>query len=114
MEMRRSERAAKFQARHSNDAHEHRHLAFALARTTPGLVLMILVGAAAVFFLLPRMSAGHLGGYSFGSDLSTGFSDRVQLGQIGQIQQSQRGRDATSRLAEIRAGSTRSTGAGWL
>ena len=88
MEMRRSERAAKFQARHSNDAHEHRHLAFALARTTPGLVLMILVGAAAVFFLLPRMSAGYLGGYSFGSDLSTGFSDRVQLGQIGQIQQS--------------------------
>ena len=88
LEMRRSERSAKFQARHSSDAHEHRHLAFALARTTPGLVLMILVGAAAVFFLLPRMSAGYLGGYSFGNDLSTGFSDRVQLGQIGQIQQS--------------------------
>ena len=88
MEMRRSGRAAKFQARHSSDAHEHRHLAFSLARMTPGLVLMILVGAAAVFFLLPRMSAGYLGGYSFGTDLSTGFSDRVQLGQIGQIQQS--------------------------
>jgi transglutaminase-like putative cysteine protease len=52
------------------------------------LVLMIFVGAAAVFFLLPRMSAGYMGGYSFGTDLSTGFSDRVQLGQIGQIQQS--------------------------
>ena len=88
MEMRRSGRASKFQARHSSDAHEHRHLAFSLARMTPALVLMILVGAAAVFFLLPRMSAGYLGGYSFGSDLSTGFSDRVQLGQIGQIQQS--------------------------
>src|ERR1700691_4119483 len=88
MEMRRSQRAAKFQARHSNDAHEHRHLAFALARTTPGLVLMMLVGAAAVFFLLPRMSAGYLGGYSFGNDLSTGFSDSVRLGSIGQIQQS--------------------------
>jgi len=88
MEMRRSEQAAKFQARHSNDAHEHRHLAFALARATPALVLMILVGAAAVFFLLPRMSANYLGGYSFGNDLSTGFSDRVQLGRIGQIQQS--------------------------
>ena len=67
---------------------EHRHLAFSLARVTPALVLMMLVGAAAVFFLLPRMSAGYLGGYSFGTDLSTGFSDRVQLGQIGQIQQS--------------------------
>src|ERR1700692_3501953 len=62
MEMRRSGRAATFQARHSNDAPEHRHLAFALARATPGLVLMILLGAAAVFFLLPRMSANYLGG----------------------------------------------------
>jgi transglutaminase-like putative cysteine protease len=50
--------------------------------------LMILAGAAGAFFLLPRMSAGYLGGYSFGTDLSTGFSDRVQLGRIGQIQQS--------------------------
>jgi len=88
MEMRRSGRAAKFQARHTNDAQEHRHLAFALVRVTPSLVLMILVCAAAVFFLLPRMSAGYLGGYSFGNDFSTGFSDRVQLGRIGQIQQS--------------------------
>jgi transglutaminase-like putative cysteine protease len=88
MEMRRSGRAAKFQARHSNDPQEHRHLAFSLARVTPSLVVMILVGAAAVFFLLPRMSAGYLGGYSFGTDFSSGFSDRVKLGQIGRIQQS--------------------------
>src|SRR5713101_8606251 len=88
MEMRRSGRAAMFQARHSRDTQEYRHLAFSLARITPALVLMILMGAAGVFFLLPRMSAGYLGGYSFGTDLSTGFSDRVQLGRIGQIQQS--------------------------
>jgi protein-glutamine gamma-glutamyltransferase len=88
MEMQRSGRAARFQARHSSDAHEHRHLAFSLARVTPALVVMILAGAAAVFFLLPRVSAGYLGGYSFGTDFSTGFSDRVQLGRIGQIQQS--------------------------
>jgi len=88
MEMRRSGRAAQFQARHSNDPQEHRHLAFSLARVTPSLVLLILVGAAAVFFLLPRTSAGYLGGYSFGTDFSTGFSDRVRLGEIGRIQQS--------------------------
>jgi transglutaminase-like putative cysteine protease len=88
MEMRRSGRSARFQARHSSDLQEDRHLAFSLARVTPALVLMILVGAAAVFFLLPRMSAGYLGGYSFGTDFSTGFSDHVQLGRIGQIQQS--------------------------
>ncbi len=88
MEMRRSSRAAQFQASHSRDAQEHRHLAFSLARMTPVLVLLILAGAAAVFFLLPRMSTGYLGGYAFGTDFSTGFSDRVQLGRIGEIQQS--------------------------
>ena len=88
MEMRRSGRAAKFQALHSNDAHEHRHLAFSLARLTPVLMVMILIAGGAMFFVLPRMSAGYLGGYSFGNNFSTGFSDRVQLGQIGQIQQS--------------------------
>jgi len=88
MEMRRSGLAAHFQARHSGDMRERRQLAFSLARVTPGLMLMILVGATAVFFLLPRMSAGYLGGYTYGTDFSTGFSDQVQLGRIGQIQQS--------------------------
>src|SRR5579863_9645261 len=88
MEMRRSGRAANFQARHSSDAHEHRRLAFSLARLTPVLMLMILIAGGAMFFGLPRMSAGYLGGYSFGNNFSTGFSDRVQLGQNGQIQQS--------------------------
>ena len=88
MEMRRSGLAANIQARHSSDPHEHRHLAFALVRFTPALMLMILVCAAALFFVMPRMSAGYLGGYSYGTDFSSGFSDHVQLGQIGQIQQS--------------------------
>ena len=88
MEMRRSGHAANIQASHSNDLHEHRRLAFSLARVAPALMLMILISGAAVFFIMPRMSAGYMGGYSFGSDLSSGFSDRVQLGQIGQIQQS--------------------------
>jgi transglutaminase-like putative cysteine protease len=88
MEMRRSGKEAQFQAQHSRDAQEHRRLALSLARIAPALMAMILAGAAAVFFLLPRMSTGYLGGYSFGTDYSTGFSDRVQLGGIGQIQQS--------------------------
>jgi hypothetical protein len=88
MEMRRSGRESNVQARHSVDAKEHRRLAFSLARVAPALMLMILAVGSVVFFLMPRMSAGYLGGYSFGTDLSSGFSDRVQLGQIGQIQQS--------------------------
>ncbi|HVI09221.1 MAG TPA: DUF3488 and transglutaminase-like domain-containing protein [Candidatus Binatia bacterium] len=88
MEMKRSAKDAAFQARHSRDPQEHRHLAFSLARMAFGLAVMILAGAGAMFFLLPRMSAGYLGSYSFGTDFSTGFSDHVQLGRIGQIQQS--------------------------
>ncbi len=88
MEMRRSGHVASVLARHSSDPQEHRHLAFALVRVAPALMLMILVGAAAVFFILPRMSGGYLGGYSFGTDFSSGFSDHVQLGRIGEIQQS--------------------------
>ena len=88
MEMRRSGHVASIQARHSSDPQEHRHLAFALARVAPVLMVMILIGAAVVFFVMPRMSAGYMGAYSFGTDLSSGFSDHVQLGQIGQIQQS--------------------------
>ena len=88
MEMRRSGHAATIQARHSNDPQEHRHLAFSLVRVAPVLMLMILIGGAAVFFVMPRMSAGYMGGYSFGTDFSSGFSDHVRLGRIGQIQQS--------------------------
>jgi protein-glutamine gamma-glutamyltransferase len=89
MEMRRTGQSAKFLARHSRDEYEHRRMAFSLARVVPLLVLMILVISTAVFFVMPRrMSAGFLGNYTFGTDLSTGFSERVQLGGIGQIQQS--------------------------
>src|SRR5579864_1232253 len=88
MEMRRAGMAANIHARHSSDPQEHRHLAFALVRVSPALMLMILLSGAALFFVMPRMSAGYLGGYTYGTDLSSGFSDRVQLGQIGQIQQS--------------------------
>lgn len=88
MEMRRSAHAATIPAQPGNDPEAHRHLAVSLARVVPVLMLLILGGATAMFFLLPRMSAGYLGGYSFGTDFSSGFSDHVQLGQIGQIQQS--------------------------
>lgn len=88
MEMRRSGHAANIQARHSRDPQEHRHLAFALVRFAPVLMSMILICGVALFFVMPRMSAGYLGAYSFGTDFSSGFSDHVQLGQIGQIQQS--------------------------
>jgi hypothetical protein len=88
MEMRHSSHAANIRARHSTDSQEHRHLAFALIRFAPVLVLLILLCGSALFFVMPRLSAGYLGGYTFGTDFTSGFSDHVQLGQIGQIQQS--------------------------
>jgi len=88
MEMRRSGRDAEIQARHSRDEQEHRHLAFSLVQLTPALAVMILIGAAVIFFVLPRGAAGYMGAYSFGTNYATGFSDRVRLGGIGQIQQS--------------------------
>ena len=88
MEMRRSGHMASIQARHSSDPQEHRRLAFSLARITPVLMLVILALAAVLFFLIPRRPVGYFGGYSIGTDFSSGFSDHVQLGQIGQIQQS--------------------------
>lgn len=88
MEMRRSTLTASIPAREPIDRLSYRRMAFFLAGASPVLVLMILAGASTIFFLLPRMSAGYLGSFAGGSDMTTGFSDRVQLGRIGQIQQS--------------------------
>ncbi|HZR66557.1 MAG TPA: DUF3488 and transglutaminase-like domain-containing protein [Terriglobales bacterium] len=66
----------------------HRKLSFAVASIAPVLLLFILAGAAGIFFFLPRISAGFLSSQTGSNELSTGFSDRVDLGRIGQIQQS--------------------------
>ena len=41
-----------------------------------------------LFFLFPRVSAGYLGKTSFNPTLLSGFSDQVELGQIGEIKKS--------------------------
>ena len=65
-----------------------RRMATSLAIASPVLVLCILVGATAIFFVLPRVSAGYLSAYAPGGEIATGFSDQVELGRIGEIQQS--------------------------
>jgi transglutaminase-like putative cysteine protease len=65
-----------------------RRLAYGLLAIAPVLMLMILFGSFLIFFLLPRVSSHYLSAYAPTSDVSTGFTDRVQLGRIGQIQQS--------------------------
>src|SRR6266436_5885309 len=65
-----------------------RGMVHGLLAIAPVLMLMILAGSFLIFFLLPRISSHYLSAYTPTSDVSTGFTDRVQLGRIGQIQQS--------------------------
>jgi hypothetical protein len=87
MEMRHSASQAEIQTdRRTSIAPER--IAISIAGASPLIVLQILVGAAVIFFLLPRVSGGYLSAFAIRNELATGFSDRVELGQIGQIQQS--------------------------
>jgi len=88
MEMRHVSAKAGVNWRQSGMEMTYRNMAGSLAVASPILVLCILLGAAGIFFLLPRASAGYLGAYAPGGEITTGFSDRVELGRIGEIQQS--------------------------
>jgi transglutaminase-like putative cysteine protease len=88
MEMKHASTRAAFQSASPAGRMAHRRMAFSIASIVPALVLLIFLGGATIFFLLPRISVGYLGTFSSGSDLTTGFSDHVELGSIGRIQQS--------------------------
>lgn len=66
----------------------YHHMAYVLLAVAPVLMLLIMAGSFFVFFVLPRVSSRYLSAYTPSGDVSTGFTDRVQLGRIGQIQQS--------------------------
>jgi len=88
MEMRHSTAEDLGRAEEPKQVLPHRRMASVLLATAPILMLMILGGASLIFFLLPRVSSRYFSAYAPNSDITTGFSDRVQLGRIGQIQQS--------------------------
>jgi len=88
MEMRHASGKATVRANSSGDESAHQQMAFSLAGASPMLAFMILLAAGAIFFVLPRISNGYLSAFARSNEISTGFSDRVQLGQIGEIQQS--------------------------
>jgi len=87
MEMRRASVSAAFQPA-SGDSSLSRQMGVSLVKLTPALVFFIALAAAAIFFVLPRVSSGYLSAYTPAGEIATGFSDRVQLGRIGEIQQS--------------------------
>ncbi len=93
MEMRHSVAAEQTHAQDPRvatpgDPPPNRRMAYGLVAIAPALMLMILAGSFFIFFIIPRISSRYLSAYTPSSDVSTGFSDRVQLGRIGQIQQS--------------------------
>jgi transglutaminase-like putative cysteine protease len=88
LDMRRSALLATTHAREPEEGSTGQKMGIALGALTPLLAVAILMIAVAVFFILPRLSAGYLSAYAAGGELSTGFSDHVELGRIGQIQQS--------------------------
>jgi transglutaminase-like putative cysteine protease len=88
MEMRHSSMNADIPAREDEEPKLSRKMVTSLASAAPLLMMAILAGATIIFFVLPRVSSRYLSAYAPGNDLSSGFSDKVQLGRIGQIQQS--------------------------
>jgi len=88
MEMRSAATKATVRANSSSDDLAYRRMAVSLAGASPALAFLILLGAAAIFFVLPRISNGYLSAFARSREISTGFSDQVQFGQIGEIQQS--------------------------
>ncbi len=63
-------------------------MGFSLLAIAPALMFLILVGSFFIFFFLPRVSSRYLSAYTPTNDVSTGFADHLQLGRIGEIQQS--------------------------
>src|SRR6266404_8788057 len=88
MEMMHSVQRSPVLARDPNVRHAYRKLSFTIAAIAPVLLLLIFLGGTVIFFLLPRVSAGYLSASTGANDITSGFSDHVELGRIGQIQQS--------------------------
>ncbi|MGH9601730.1 MAG: transglutaminase TgpA family protein [Terriglobales bacterium] len=85
-EMKRSAATAQGCAREPH--HGPRRMAWSLSTTAALLMVTIILGATGIFFMLPRVSAGYLSRYAPRSQFTSGFSDDVRLGEIGEIQQS--------------------------
>src|SRR5437764_3171058 len=62
----------------------NRALSFAAVSVAMGAILL----GGMFFFFFPRFSAGYMGRVSFSPSLMTGFTEDVELGQIGEIKKS--------------------------
>jgi hypothetical protein len=65
-----------------------RKAARSLAATSAGVAVAAMLLGGLLFFLLPRFTTGYFGAYALKPKLMTGFTETVELGQIGEIQKS--------------------------
>ncbi len=87
LEMRRASEGALAPALESGTP-AARRVHTALGVTSAAVALGALLAGALIFVILPRFRAGYLSGFSLRPGLISGFSDESELGQIGEIQQS--------------------------
>src|SRR5215469_12881645 len=70
------------------DQEKDRKLSRALSFAALSVALGAILLGGMLFFFFPRFSAGYLGRVSFSPTLMTGFTEDVELGQIGEIKKS--------------------------
>src|ERR1700730_18036607 len=84
LEMRRGANGTQMPP-YSRQPAQERRLSRALSLAALSMALGAIVLGTALFFIFPRFTAGYLGRASMQPSLMTGFSDDVELGQIGTI-----------------------------
>jgi hypothetical protein len=84
MELRRGAAGAVSPAVHLHTARD-RKLNRALCFSALSVAIGSIALGGVLFFFFPRFSAGYLGRASFNSSLMSGFTENVELGQIGEI-----------------------------
>jgi transglutaminase-like putative cysteine protease len=88
LELRRGAAGAALPTTSAQPESEKR-LARALGYSALGVSLGAIVCGTVLFFVFPRVSAGYLGKTSFNPTLLSGFTDQLELGQIGEIKKSE-------------------------
>jgi transglutaminase-like putative cysteine protease len=85
MELRRAAKGALTSTVPAGQIERERQLNRALGYASLSVALGAILLGGTLFFFFPRFSAGYLGRTSFNPALMTGFTDDVELGQIGEI-----------------------------
>jgi transglutaminase-like putative cysteine protease len=87
MEIRRGAKGT-LEAKFGNHVAEERRLSRALSLAALSVAFGSIVLGGVLFFVFPRFTAGYMGRASMQPSLMTGFSDDIELGQIGEIKRS--------------------------